>query len=399
MAFRGSLLPSNATPWMRAVEAASAERRPLDVDAVRRVWDPWTCPEDLLLFAAHAHGVRLWEETWPVTRKRQMIAQAIELRRLEGSLAGMRRMLGFVDAEITRVFRPPMRIFSGPSLTKDQREAWLAGLPQIRTWRTSEPGTAGRRVFAGGQRYRSFLVGRFTQPSSAPERRRRRARWIVDGLETDATVIPFEGYFRILIPSRLPRSVLAGSVVRSGRFWLPSTAASRIVTVAPRVTGETWRATVGPQLEPVTAEPERIRQFGKEGRGVFTGRVVGAGRFFIPSTAVLRFFDRYAVHDGSKVNRRPSIQFMGVGRYGMPPHTAELVVKVRGTWSPYAAGRGLIIPRGRFWLRHDPGPMQRVRRAAVAAKRASDVVLVNSRSEPGFIAGELFVADVNQYIV
>lgn len=426
------LLPSNSTAWERAVSGASGERRPIDADIVRRVWDPWTCPAHILPFLAHAFSVDLWEDDWSETRQRVVIANAIRDQRNIGKLAGLRAYLGYMDVEIISTVRPPARIFSGRTMTRAEREAWLSELPQVRTFRILERGNARGRCFSGGITFKQFFATspeaadefdgglsyfaegfgaseegslgpasskgrRFYFPNDAAKRTRRRARWVVDGVETDARVENLPLGFQVFGKAKAGGAAYPNLRPGPARFFIPSTAAERIVSIAPVASVGEWRKPVGPQLVPVTAEPELVAQRGLAGGAVFSGRCFG--QYYLPSTAPYRLFERYAVFKPSLAYKRPAVQFMGVGRYGAPPHTAEVRVKIRGKRSAAQAGEGIPIPKTRFWLPHNPVPVIRACRAAEAARRVSDTVLLNTKTARTFTAGLPFFAGIDSFTV
>jgi hypothetical protein len=138
-----------------------------------------------------------------------------EFKSLRGTEAGIRMAMDYVGRDlspwgyqVTKITAPPQRVYSGPSLTREEREAWLALMPQVRVWRVQERGTAGfGKLFYGGsgtgpQRDHRFCIGgsdddpalRAATPSTAITRLRRRARWVVRGQETDITVSEFGSY-------------------------------------------------------------------------------------------------------------------------------------------------------------------------------------------------------------
>lgn len=379
------ILSPNATEYERTL--ASQVDRLLELDIpIRKLWNPWTCPENLLPYLAWALSVDLWESDWPVTKRRSVVANAIKHHRIKGTLKGTETYLDLMDSQVLKAQLPPSKLFSGPTLSREQREAWLEKMPQVRVWRQYERSIAGQRVFSGGQRYSSFLEGKFNQPNDAIVRLRRRARWVVNDVETDSRVENFESYFRVFLKTILRHSVFCNTPTRKHKFFVPSTASQRIVTIEPTSLSP-WRSTVGPRLEPMTSEPELIVQPGDEGRAVYAGRCFG-GRYYIPSMAGFRLFERYAVNDGSAVKKRPSIQFMGVGRYGIQPHSAELKVRMRTNWKPWKARLSdTYVPRSRFWMPHDHTLMEKNRRAGIASKRLSDKILFDTNTKPGFIAG------------
>jgi hypothetical protein len=388
------LLPASYTPLEKAL--ASFSQRAEEIPApIRESLDPWKAPPQMLRVLAHAFSVDLWVDDWSEARKRSIIANAIRMHREKGTLAGVLSYLGYVDARLVEALVPPQRVFSGPQLTRAQREAWLSTLPQVQTWRIMERGMRGHALFAGGHLLRSFYPRKFPVPSSALQRLHRRVRWVVDGVETSTRATQFDSYFRLHIRGKAGRRVFAGCPV--GRFFQPSSARSRLVTIQPKDKSP-WRSPVGPHLEPVSAEPERVVRRGTVDRGVFNGRPIRSG-FLRPSRAWLRIYWRFPVNDGRRVLRRASIQFMGVGRYRFPAHTAHLQLSIPGRRRDNAAGEGIVAFRTRFWLPHNPERVRDVRRAMIAAKRASDRVLIRFADRPSMIAGQLFRADINSFVV
>lgn len=76
---RATLLPPNATKAERAMEAVPA--RIDDIPAsFRDLWNPRTCPINLLPWLAWAVSMDSWDASWPEHTKRARIAamQAIE---------------------------------------------------------------------------------------------------------------------------------------------------------------------------------------------------------------------------------------------------------------------------------------------------------------------------------
>jgi hypothetical protein len=215
----------------------------------------------------------------------------------------------------------------------------------------------------------------------------RRARWVVNGTETDTKVENFEGHFRLFIKTKLPYSDFCNRPFNlKKKFPVPSTAYKRVVTIEPTVVSP-WRNSITPSLEAVTSEPELIAVPGQEGHAVYCNRV-NHGRFFIPSRSGYRLYERYAVNDGSAVTKRPSIQFMGVGRYGLKPKTAELKVQMQTKWPTWKARLNeATYPKSRFFTPHDSTLMEKNRQAVISAKRLSDQILLDTNTKPGFLAG------------
>lgn len=410
-----NILPNNSTPMEHAVASQVERLLALDVEQIRRLWDPWTCRLDMLPYLAWAMSVDVWYDDWDEYKKRSVVANAIKHHALKGTLSGLEVYAGLVGSTIVHATVPPAKVFSGRSLTRDEREAWLSRLPQVRVWRQYERGFRGNRLFLGGAKWPSFLSApadaehpeghhrHFPQPNDAISRLRRRARWVEAGVETDCRVESFEAVFRVFKPGLLPHSFFAGPALsgirkQPKRFLVPSTAYQRIVTIEPRSISS-WRSSITPSLQAVTSEPEIVAIRSHEGKAVYSGRCFG-GRYLLPSTAPYRLFERYAVNDGSLASKqRPVVQFMGVGRYGIKPKTAELKIEIRGKHSRWKAGEGIIGRKTKFWTPHDNTALDRTRHALVAAKRRTDQILLDTSTKPGFIAGLPFWAGDQSFIV
>jgi phage tail P2-like protein len=93
---RPSLLPANATALERAMEAASA--RVGDVPTpLADLWDPVSCPIDLLPWLAWGLSVDSWDATWSEATKRDAVARSIALHRIKGTPASVKAVLARFD--------------------------------------------------------------------------------------------------------------------------------------------------------------------------------------------------------------------------------------------------------------------------------------------------------------
>ena len=83
------LLPPNTTSQERAAENATA--RLADVPTpLRELWNPDTCPEELLPWLAWALGIDNWKTYWPVSVKRELVRKAIGIKRSYGTAKSVR---------------------------------------------------------------------------------------------------------------------------------------------------------------------------------------------------------------------------------------------------------------------------------------------------------------------
>ncbi|KRQ99279.1 phage tail protein I [Bradyrhizobium valentinum] len=389
--FDQHLQPRNASNLDIVLAAAGARLNtlPVQIDLLKR---PYEVPSQFLAHLGFELSVDIWERTWRETRKRAVVANALLLQMKKGTAYCLREYARYADAEVTRIERPPMRVFSGKSLTKADREAWLATLPQVRVWhvRDSVP-AAPRKAFYGGRApsarlhsARFYLNWPALIPSTALERLGRRARWIVDGVETDTRVTNVGSIFRLHLPAPAALRVFANRVA-GRRYYEPSTARTRLLSIRPKA-ALPWRSAVTPGLQAVDSEPETIRNPGTRGFATYCDLPAGLKAFFVPSSAPMRVYERYAVLDGRSAARRAAVQFMGVGRYGFPTHTAWAHVSVYSKRNRHQAGEG-ITARRRFWMPHNPLPLEKVRSALAASKRLSDRIKMVTGPVPPFIAG------------
>jgi phage tail P2-like protein len=408
----------SATGLEKALADSEAERLiRIYAEAIVDVWDPYKISFTNLPFLAWAMGVNLWQDEWHQTTKRSWIARQWTFKSLRGTEAGIRMAIDYVGRDVSpwgykvlRITVPPQRVYSGPSLRREEREEWLKIMPQLRIWRTQESGHADYKSFYGGsstgrRHNQRFCLGGervdaklcCITPSTAIERLRRRARWIVRGVETDVHVTEFGSYWRLHLRGIEGASVFTSRpIVPNRRFFIPSTAAKRLVTIMPKER-LAWRTPVWASLEPMTAEPERVSIGGQRRRSVFCDLIMRQRAYYAPSDAWSRIYQRYAVNDGSvELNSRRPTQFMGLGRYGFPKYTAWVGVSLRGLrkWAVFDG-----IPHQRFYQPHDPTPVKRARAAVLAAKKIADRILLELGPVPSFVAGRPFLAEKDRFIV
>ena len=87
-----SLLPPNATASEHALEEATARLADVPVP-LRDLWNPHTCPEDLLPWLAWALSLDAWKSYWPIEVKRARVATALEIQRHKGTAKSVRDVI------------------------------------------------------------------------------------------------------------------------------------------------------------------------------------------------------------------------------------------------------------------------------------------------------------------
>lgn len=91
-----TLLPPNATPLERALEAGVA--RISDVDApIDTLVDPARIAARWLPWLAWGLSVDAWDSAWPEMTKRQAVAESIALHRMKGTRAAVDLVLARID--------------------------------------------------------------------------------------------------------------------------------------------------------------------------------------------------------------------------------------------------------------------------------------------------------------
>ena len=93
-----ALLPRNASALENAVAVASSQISEVPAP-LRQLWDPETCPLELLPYLAWAFSVDRWSGDWPEKTKRDVIKKAYFIHRHKGTISALRRVvepLGFL---------------------------------------------------------------------------------------------------------------------------------------------------------------------------------------------------------------------------------------------------------------------------------------------------------------
>lgn len=92
------LLPPSATPQERAISLAIERAAAVPMNA-KSVWNPDTCPADLLPWLAWAFSVDDWNPDWTEVQKRAAIKSAYYVATRKGTIGAMQtalESLGFV---------------------------------------------------------------------------------------------------------------------------------------------------------------------------------------------------------------------------------------------------------------------------------------------------------------
>ncbi|ELY5827298.1 phage tail protein I [Cronobacter turicensis] len=86
------LLPVGSSPLEVAAAKACAEITRVPVP-LRTLWNPATCPVNLLPYLAWALSVDRWDERWSETTKRSVIAASFYVHKHKGTISALRRVV------------------------------------------------------------------------------------------------------------------------------------------------------------------------------------------------------------------------------------------------------------------------------------------------------------------
>ncbi|HBD5458960.1 TPA: phage tail protein I, partial [Escherichia coli] len=94
------LLPTGSSPLEVAAAKACAEIEKTPV-SIRELWNPDTCPANLLPWLAWSFSVDRWDDKWPEATKRAVIRDAYFIHCHKGTIGAIRRVvepLGYISA-------------------------------------------------------------------------------------------------------------------------------------------------------------------------------------------------------------------------------------------------------------------------------------------------------------
>lgn len=99
MSDRPTLLPPNATEQELAIEQSTGRVEDVPVP-IKTLWNPDTCPVELLPWLAWAMSIDTWKFYWPESVKREHIRQAVALQRKKGTTASVRGVVQSFGGDI-----------------------------------------------------------------------------------------------------------------------------------------------------------------------------------------------------------------------------------------------------------------------------------------------------------
>lgn len=95
-----TILPSNASTELRAIERSMAEPKIALHEPITALWDVNACPDDVLPWLAWGLSVDMWDADWSQATKRRVVAKSIEIHRIKGTRGAVELALGAVGLRV-----------------------------------------------------------------------------------------------------------------------------------------------------------------------------------------------------------------------------------------------------------------------------------------------------------
>lgn len=388
-----TLLPPNATRFEREIERALHRVGSIDVDALRRMRDPYQCSTAHLPFLAYGRGVDLWYDDWPEWKKRRITAEIYGMKGLKGTLPGIQKYLSYVDARVVENYLPPHGVVLRPQ-NSDALKAWRERFAEIRLYPFQVRGERSGLVVTGQASPAAAVVGRATvRPNRAHIYYGRRATLVDNGVETELRSIDqievdgsdlAEPYATFAISTRYRASDATIGRTAIGRMTMAAKTRGRLIVINP--TGVVGGAAVPEGFEGVTplhVAPERIYQ---QHPGLAREAVVGAavvGRAILRVGQAARYiYDSWRLLDDS---RTAGSTYRAVGPVigKMVPGLTKFTALLRVDASYRRPGRAPVIGRatiGRFVLAAPSDRLDRIGAAIYRARAVRDQINFTTRT-------------------
>jgi phage tail P2-like protein len=95
-----SLLPPNSPPLVHALDETAAERIDAITVPLRDLWNPGSCPIELLPWLAWALSVDEWDDAWSEQVKRQVVASSIQVHFHKGTRGALEDTLAALGIKV-----------------------------------------------------------------------------------------------------------------------------------------------------------------------------------------------------------------------------------------------------------------------------------------------------------
>jgi hypothetical protein len=421
MPFPGSaMMYRAATGLERSLADVDAERIfGIDAEEIISTWDPYLTYRRNLPYLAWAMGAQIWEPDWSEGTAREWTALQWTWKSLIGTEAGIAMALDYVGRDhiagsartgylLKQVVAPPQGFYASPDLTKEEYDAWIHLMPELRFKFATGKGLAGLgEIFAsdGFDEDSGFADDGWVGLDDGPILYGRRVVLRRNGIDTPLQTpvredIQWQGRTltveRVSLPGTSEFGIFANDwVMGEDRFVGQESPEARLVTLALDGSYMHERSflsltTAFPTLDPINPRFERDSDIGIAGPFMFADDVFigsegaasgGAGASFTgEDLAADMLADRIFLNDPHVAAPMSNgWSFAGIDRVGMSPYHAELLVDLR-TVEPgpaWMAGEG-FEDEG-FAVPEDGSHIDRALKAVVASKALRDKIIVSFR--------------------
>jgi len=380
MADLRSFLPANATPFEQVNETIEASRRPFPTDVIKSVWNPQTCPLELLPYLAWGLGLEIWDDTWSEQKKREVTANIWWLKSKKTTLAGISAYVDMVGGQVVSARRPRDKIFAVRSMSNAEQAAQMALMPKIHIYPAALSAPADiAKAFFSGPIFRSFFDGKIAEPSNAAMRFEQRAFYLDQGTTvpvyvtgTDQTL---DAGLTVALTTDVPQAKMFFSMCWSGHCLMSSDAQKHVLTLTPQNDALSFAVPLG--LVPTAVRPVRIYQTSSADYGkMFAGWSYFGQSYAEPSDAELLVYDEITLFDATRLfATHRARSFWGWSKFGLAPYQAELRLSIpipRPIWA-FGAYWGVGV-----WLQSDLSPLWDAMQAIRISQASRDDISVST---------------------
>lgn len=334
---------------------------------------------DLLAWQFHIEG---YEFAKDLQTKRKLIKSAVELHRLKGTTAGIKKALELAGAELVKIYTPHHRTFLSVSLSDEERREWLSQFPELRLVHFAYRGRGRDNRFItfpciSDAQTRFGIRGYIKKAGNLMPLKtlsRKEATQIKTAIEMVEVRVPGKGYG---IFYRLP-----------DRFLYDHSARKRIYSVLLQrqytdINTEYSLQTLTPSTTPIASRYEEVYE-----RGTFYRKQAYCLFLYGHTTmtdAERRIYKSIRIYDDDVVvNRRRPVTFLNEKPITIPAYNAELKCRIRGKY------------RFRSFLQSlDKTVLQASLRMLSEFKSARDKILLDTKTKRELVADGTITADMN----
>ncbi|CAM5398880.1 hypothetical protein AFEL58S_02003 [Afipia felis] len=384
------LLPPNAKPSEKTVAALTGRITaiPTPIEAMHR---PAETPKRFLPWLGWEWSIDIWDDAWSDEKKRRVIASSFDLHRLKGTPKGIRDHVALTGAQVIQFVRPPQGAFAGRDLTKEEMDAWLRSMPQIRVYLARETGKAGAGAFEGD----AFFDDGFAIIDEGRALLGRAARLWDRGVEKPLGLYEITTEREQRLGLRIERAMIPGEAgtdtafsdasffddaVGDASVKEPQFVTYRQDVAYQHVTSQLAMQSIMPSLSPVDVRAERISETRAGDELTFHDDAFAEHAFAGTDDAAWMLYDRIVLHDPARA--APVVDgwsFYDDARLGIPAFTAMAAIDLQLTAEPRAAFCDDGFADDEFSIEEDDTRLEFVREAILASKATRDRVRVTHK--------------------